>query len=47
LVVAADHTTPAEVDDARRELEARQGRVLGAVLNRVKADARFADRLSA
>lgn len=47
LVVAADHTTPPEVDDARRELEARQGRVLGAVLNRVKADARFADRLSA
>ena len=47
LVVAADHTTPAEVDGARRELEARQGRVLGAILNRVKADARFADRLSA
>ena len=47
LVVAADHTTPSEVDDARSELEARQGRVLGAVLNRVKADARFADRFSA
>ena len=47
LVVAADHTTPPEVEDARRELEARQGRVLGAVLNRVKADARFADRFSA
>lgn len=47
LVVAADHTKPAEVDDARRQLEARQGHVLGAVLNRVKADARFADRFSA
>ncbi|NQY38619.1 MAG: hypothetical protein HRT80_00825 [Henriciella sp.] len=47
LVVAADHTTPSEVEDARHQLEARQGRVLGAVLNRVKADARFADRFSA
>lgn len=47
LVVAADHTTPAEVEGARQELEARQGRILGAVLNRVKADARLADRLSA
>ena len=47
LVVAADHTTPAEVESARAQLEARQGRVLGAVLNRVKADARFANRFSA
>lgn len=46
LVVAADHTTPAEVDGAQSELEARNGRVLGAVLNRVKADARLADRFS-
>jgi len=47
LVVAADKTKPADVDGARRELEAKQGRVLGAVLNRVKADARFANRFSA
>lgn len=47
LVVAADRTTPAEVDGARRELEIHQGRMLGAVLNGVKADARLADRFSA
>ena len=47
LVVAADHTTPAELESARSQLEARQGRVLGAVLNRVKADARLANRFSA
>ncbi|MHA7898316.1 MAG: P-loop NTPase family protein [Henriciella sp.] len=47
LVVEADHTTPNEIDGARRELEAKNGRVIGAVLNRVKADARFANRFSA
>lgn len=47
LVVAADHTTPAEIDAAHSELEACNGQVLGAVLNRVKADARLADRFSA
>ena len=47
LVVAADRTTPVEVEGARREIEIHQGRMLGAVLNGVKADARLANRFSA
>ena len=47
LVVRADATTPAEIDGTRRELEAKNGHILGAVLNRVKADARLANRFSA
>ena len=47
LVVAADRTTPAEVDGARREIEVNQGRRLGAVMNGVKADARLANRFIA
>ncbi|MEL7112414.1 MAG: hypothetical protein AAGK93_05645 [Pseudomonadota bacterium] len=47
LVVGADATTPAEIDGARREIEAKNGRILGAVLNRVKADARLANHFSA
>lgn len=46
-VVAADSTTPSEVDGVRQEIEAAQGQVLGAVLNGVKADARFASRFVA
>ncbi len=47
LVVRSDSTTPAEIDGARREIEAKTGRILGAVMNRVKADARLANRFSA
>jgi len=47
LIVEADRTTPAEIDNARLALEARQGRVLGAVMNRMRRDARIAERFSA
>lgn len=47
LVVEADRTGPADVELARRELEARGGRVIGAVLNKMGGDALLADRISA
>ena len=47
LVVEADRTRPADIDAARREIEAKRGRVLGVVMNRVRGDARFAERFSA
>ena len=47
IVVAADSTTPGEVEGVRQEIQAAQGHVLGAVLNGVKADARFASRFVA
>ncbi|MCR9079192.1 MAG: hypothetical protein NXH78_08835 [Hyphomonadaceae bacterium] len=47
LVVEADRTSPEMVDMARRDLLARGGNVIGAVLNKVGGDARFADRVSA
>ncbi|NQY13228.1 MAG: hypothetical protein HRT81_05120 [Henriciella sp.] len=47
LVVTADQTTPQEIEAARREIESRQGRVLGVVMNRIRGDARFAERFSA
>lgn len=47
LVVTADQSTAPEIEAARREIEARQGRVLGVVMNRMKSDARFAERFSA
>lgn len=47
LVVEADRTDAADVARAMRDLEAKNGNVLGAVMNRVGADARFADRFSA
>lgn len=47
LVVEADRTTAPEIDGARREIEARKGRLLGVVMNRVRGDARFAERFSA
>ena len=47
LVVEADTTSAAEIEHARRDLEASFGNILGAVLNRVGSDARLADRFSA
>lgn len=47
LVVTADQTTPSEIESARRDLEAKQGRVLGVVMNRMRGDARLAERFSA
>lgn len=47
LVVAADQTTAAEIESARHELEAKQGHVLGIVMNEVRGDARLAERFSA
>jgi len=47
LVVSADQTTAAEIESARQELEANQGRVLGVVMNGVRGDARLAERFSA
>jgi Mrp family chromosome partitioning ATPase len=46
IVVAADQTTPNDVDAVRREIEAHGGRLGGVVLNKQKRDARFADRFS-
>ena len=45
LVVRADHGDAAEVDAARRAIEAHGGRIAGLVVNRLRPDARFADRL--
>ncbi len=47
LVAEADQTRAEDVMLARRDLQARGGRVIGAVLNKIGADARFADRFSA
>lgn len=47
LVVSADQTTAAEIESARQELEAKQGRVLGVVMNGVRGDAKLAERFSA
>ena len=47
LVVSADQTTAPEIESARQELEAKHGRVLGVVMNRVRGDARLAERFSA
>ena len=44
IVVRADDTSPAEVDELRREIEAHGGKIDGLVLNRRKGDARVADR---
>lgn len=46
IVVKADETSPNDVDAVRREVESHGGRVGGVVINRVKGDARFVDRLS-
>ncbi len=44
LVVEADRTSTEDVLSARREIEAHDGEIIGVVMNRVRADARFADR---
>lgn len=46
IVVRADTTTPNDVDAVRREIEAHGGRIAGVVLNRVRRDAQFFDRLT-
>jgi hypothetical protein len=45
IVVRADETSPGEVDAVKWEIEAHGGRVGGVVLNRIRRDARFVDRL--
>lgn len=47
LVVQADRTKATDVAAAMRDLEAKQGNVLGAIINKVGSDARLADRFSA
>lgn len=44
LVVQADHTTPAEADSLRAEIERHGGTVAGVVFNRIRGDAVLADR---
>ena len=46
LVVRADKTSVEEVTAMRLEIEGHGGKVVGVVMNRVRADARLADRLS-
>lgn len=46
IVVQADSTAPAEVEIARREVEAHGGKVEGVVFNRRRGDARTADRFA-
>lgn len=46
IVLEADSTDAEELVGLRREIEAHGGRVGGIVMNRIKADARFADRLA-
>lgn len=47
LVVEADRTNAIDVASAMRDLESKDGRVLGAIMNRVGADAKLADRFTA
>lgn len=46
LVVEADGTHAHEVNSLRDEIEAHGGKVIGVVVNRVRADARLADRFA-
>jgi len=46
LVVRADKTTPKEVTDLKEEVEAMGGHVLGVVMNQMRGDSLFADRLA-
>ena len=46
LVIEADVTRPADVLFARRDIQARGGHVIGAVMNQIGAVARLADRFS-
>lgn len=45
LVVCADQTTAEEAQAMRLEIEAHGGKVIGAVVNKLRGDARLADRL--
>ena len=45
LVISADKTSVEDVAALRLEVEAHGGKVLGVVMNRMRADARLADRL--
>ncbi|MCA8903166.1 MAG: hypothetical protein KDA53_18160 [Hyphomonas sp.] len=45
LVVRADRTSVEDVASVTQEIENHGGRVVGAVMNRIRADARLADRL--
>lgn len=45
LVVEADRTTPQDVAIARREIETHGGRLIGTVMNKFGADARFIENL--
>ena len=47
LVIEADVTRPEDVLFARRDIQARGGHVIGAVMNQIGAVARLADRFSA
>lgn len=46
IVTRADSTEVMEVDTLRRAIESHGGKVAGVVLNRVRSDARFFDRLA-
>ena len=46
IVLEADSTGAEELLGLRREIEAHGGRIGGIVMNRIGADARFADRLA-
>jgi Mrp family chromosome partitioning ATPase len=46
LVVQAETTSSEEVAEAQFAIESRGGRVIGVVLNRMRADARFAGRIA-
>tara|TARA_R110001599_G_C12262278_1_gene660561 strand:- start:2639 stop:3325 length:687 start_codon:yes stop_codon:yes gene_type:complete len=46
LVVQAETTSSLEVAEAQFAIESRGGRVIGVVLNRMRADARFAGRIA-
>jgi hypothetical protein len=45
IVVRADDTPPGDVEALREEIESHGGRVAGCVLNRVRPDARFLEKL--
>jgi Mrp family chromosome partitioning ATPase len=45
IIVKADETPPADVQALRQEIEAHGGRVAGIVMNELKADARFSERV--
>jgi len=47
LVVTADQSSAQEIEAARQELEATGGRVLGVVMNRMRGDAKIAERFRA